>query len=50
MLFIDQHTCKCKDGYSGDGIWCQAIDPCQTNNGGCDGVTAYCQYLGPAQV
>lgn len=29
-------TCTCKAGYEGDGRSCIAIDPCGTDNGGCD--------------
>ena len=34
-------TCKCKDGYSGDGKTCADIDECLVANGGCD-VNAKC--------
>ncbi len=30
------HTCRCKDGFTGNGVTCRDINECLTNNGGCD--------------
>ncbi|KAJ7381670.1 Multiple epidermal growth factor-like domains protein 11 [Desmophyllum pertusum] len=38
---VDRLTCSCKPGYHGDGYYCQMIDLCETNNGGC-GVNTTC--------
>lgn len=41
-------ACTCGPGYAGDGMTCQPVDPCATDNGGCaaacvnDGGTASC--------
>lgn len=45
-----QHLCACHLGYSGDGRVCMAVDPCQTNQGGCSPKSALCVYDGPGQV
>ncbi|XP_074644573.1 stabilin-2-like [Tubulanus polymorphus] len=42
-------ACSCKDGYRGDGVFCQEIDPCQRYNGGCDITTSKCVYDGPGK-
>nr|CAB3266630.1 stabilin-2 [Phallusia mammillata] len=44
-----KYLCTCNTGYTGDGKWCGAIDPCQTNNGGCPSNTTTCRYTGPGQ-
>lgn len=45
-----QHICACHLGYIGDGRVCVAVDPCQTNQGGCSPKSALCVYDGPGQV
>ncbi|HVU06159.1 MAG TPA: EGF domain-containing protein [Polyangiaceae bacterium] len=35
-------TCKCKDGFTGDGATCVDVDECKTDNGGCD-ASATCE-------
>uniref|UniRef100_A0A3P9Q2P0 EGF-like domain-containing protein n=1 Tax=Poecilia reticulata TaxID=8081 RepID=A0A3P9Q2P0_POERE len=45
----DQHHCTCNPGYSGDGQVCMAVDPCQTQNGGCSARTTRCIYDGPGK-
>ncbi|KAL4226505.1 Stabilin-2 [Mactra antiquata] len=42
-------TCTCNHGYNGDGYICVPIDPCQSNNGGCDVTTSTCLYLEPGK-
>lgn len=36
--FIPQgsHMCRCKDGFTGNGVACRDVNECLTNNGGCD--------------
>lgn len=46
----NQHLCTCDEGYSGDGRVCVAVDPCQTDHGGCSPESARCVYDGPGQV
>ncbi len=43
-------TCQCNAGYQGDGIICDAINPCQNSSGGCPTESTSCVYTGPAQV
>ncbi|XP_046840914.1 stabilin-2-like isoform X2 [Xenia sp. Carnegie-2017] len=38
--------CQCTNGYEGDGYYCQEIDRCLKNNGGCND-NAVCRYVGP---
>ncbi|XP_059165578.1 stabilin-2-like [Physella acuta] len=39
--------CICKDGYYGNGTWCEKINnPCTVNNGGCDPDRAKCIFRG----
>ncbi|KAK2186088.1 hypothetical protein NP493_204g12032 [Ridgeia piscesae] len=35
------YICKCKPGFEGNGVHCQDVNECLTNNGGCD-VNADC--------
>uniref|UniRef100_A0A673BK44 Stabilin 2 n=1 Tax=Sphaeramia orbicularis TaxID=375764 RepID=A0A673BK44_9TELE len=46
----NQHMCACNEGYSGDGHVCMAIDPCQTNRGGCSADSTHCVYDEPGKV
>lgn len=46
----NQHLCACNAGYSGDGRVCMAVDPCQTNQGGCPPKSTRCVYDGPGKV
>ena len=41
-------TCTCPNGYRGDGRWCEMIDECLQNNGGC-GQNATCLFAGPVR-
>uniref|UniRef100_A0A673BJX9 Stabilin 2 n=1 Tax=Sphaeramia orbicularis TaxID=375764 RepID=A0A673BJX9_9TELE len=45
----NQHMCACNEGYSGDGHVCMAIDPCQTNRGGCSADSTHCVYDEPGK-
>uniref|UniRef100_A0A3Q1H6M0 Uncharacterized protein n=1 Tax=Anabas testudineus TaxID=64144 RepID=A0A3Q1H6M0_ANATE len=45
----NQHLCACNEGYSGDGRVCMAIDPCQTERGGCSARSTRCVYDGPGK-
>ena len=42
-------NCTCRPGYEGDGYFCQMIDRCAKNNGGC-GENALCIFRGPVRV
>ncbi|KAK6176808.1 hypothetical protein SNE40_015039 [Patella caerulea] len=42
-----KHECSCKPNYSGDGINCYPIDPCQVNYGGCVTNSSVCEYRSP---
>ena len=46
---VDRLTCSCKPGYHGDGYYCQMIDVCATNNGGC-GVNSTCLFTAPVSL
>ena len=46
---FDRLTCSCKPGYHGDGYYCQIIDVCTTNNGGCDD-NATCLFTAPVSL
>ncbi|RUS77036.1 hypothetical protein EGW08_015216, partial [Elysia chlorotica] len=41
-----QYDCVCKENFTGDGVVCVPIDPCQTNNGGCPD-DMDCKFTGP---
>lgn len=45
-----RYHCYCVNGYQGDGVYCEPINPCQEENGGCDQETSFCSYLAPNQV
>ncbi|KAM9824594.1 stabilin-2 [Neosynchiropus ocellatus] len=45
----NKHLCACNQGYSGDGRVCMVVDPCQTNNGGCNPDNAVCIFVGPGK-
>ena len=40
--------CQCTNGYEGDGYYCQEIDKCLKDNGGCS-KNAVCRYVGPVR-
>uniref|UniRef100_UPI00398F750A stabilin-2-like n=1 Tax=Pristiophorus japonicus TaxID=55135 RepID=UPI00398F750A len=42
-------TCKCQEGYHGDGQICLPIDPCQTHFGNCPTNSTLCLYDGPGK-
>ncbi|XP_067855433.1 stabilin-2-like isoform X2 [Heptranchias perlo] len=42
-------TCKCQEGYHGDGQICLPIDPCQKSFGNCPTDSTICQYDGPGK-
>ncbi|XP_071082135.1 stabilin-2-like isoform X1 [Haliotis cracherodii] len=42
-----EHECSCNSGYSGDGVYCEPINPCQVDNGGCVVLKSVCMYMGP---
>lgn len=46
----NQHRCTCREGYSGDGNICMAVNPCQRQHGGCSPESARCVYDGPGKV
>ena len=46
---VDRVTCSCKPGYRGDGYYCQMIDVCAINNGGCS-VNATCFFVAPVSL
>ena len=37
-------TCTCEEGHQGDGQTCDRVNPCDTNNGGCD-ANAACAFV-----
>ncbi|KAJ0056918.1 hypothetical protein NL108_000721, partial [Boleophthalmus pectinirostris] len=43
------HLCSCIQGYSGDGRVCMAVNPCQSNQGGCVANSTHCVYGGPGK-
>ncbi|XP_055087632.1 stabilin-2 [Periophthalmus magnuspinnatus] len=43
------HLCSCIQGYSGDGRVCMAVNPCQSNQGGCVTNSTQCVYDGPGK-
>ncbi|KAK7896729.1 hypothetical protein WMY93_022054 [Mugilogobius chulae] len=43
------HLCSCIQGYNGDGRVCMAINPCQSNQGGCALNSTHCVYDGPGK-
>ncbi|XP_062914458.1 stabilin-2 isoform X2 [Mobula hypostoma] len=42
-------TCRCQEGYQGDGQICLPINPCQKNFGNCPTNSTVCQYDGPGK-
>ncbi|XP_064604743.1 stabilin-2-like isoform X2 [Liolophura sinensis] len=44
------HRCTCKKGYQGDGLYCNPINRCHENSGGCVSNTSVCVYRGPGEV
>ncbi|KAI7790987.1 stabilin-1 precursor [Triplophysa rosa] len=41
--------CTCEQGFMGDGKHCVPINPCDTNNGGCQKDSTTCEYTGPGK-
>ncbi|XP_056614920.1 stabilin-1-like [Triplophysa dalaica] len=41
--------CTCEQGFVGDGKHCVPINPCDTNNGGCQKDSTTCEYTGPGK-
>jgi hypothetical protein len=36
FFFQGSYFCRCRDGFTGNGVSCRDINECLTNNGGCD--------------
>lgn len=34
--FQGSYFCRCRDGFTGNGVSCRDVNECLTNNGGCD--------------
>lgn len=45
-----KYLCVCDYGYRGDGTYCEIIDPCQEDAGGCEVDTSQCTYIAPNKV
>ncbi|KAK7489631.1 hypothetical protein BaRGS_00019026 [Batillaria attramentaria] len=41
------YECQCQPNYHGDGYMCLPINPCETDNGGCDKMTTVCMNPAP---
>jgi hypothetical protein len=36
LSFQGSYFCRCRDGFTGNGVSCRDVNECLTNNGGCD--------------